>query len=330
MAKHEWGAREVFIAPGYEQFLDDNPDWIIRHAQGELDALNDNHYPEWCIVSVDYDAFEMRTWAWCCLEILGYSDLAVILNDPKRCPHVEMGTRLSQKHVESPDWQTAYAWGYGLKKTDPKAYKAIRGLAKGPNFGLPGGMGAARLRDYCRLNYGVEITEEQAVYACKVWREIYREAQPYLDWVSDGIGKKRGSKGTIRQFVSGRVRGNVGFTDGSNGYFQGLAADIALAAGWRLIEEAYENSSSPLYGCRPLAFVHDEWLYAIPRKRLPEAGPFMAKIMSQTAMDMTGHKVLFSCSAAGMYRWSKSAGDPFYDKDGRLIPYEESRAYEAP
>lgn len=325
MAKaYAWGARECFVAPGYEQFLQENPDWLERRAQGELRAMED--LPPWCIVSVDYEAFEMRTWAWCCLQILGYSDLATILNDTRRCPHIEMGTRLwdaGANFVEAPSWEDMYRWGYGLKKTDKKLLKEVRGVAKGPNFGLPGGMGAARLQDYCRLSYGVKITLEQAEYACKVWREIYREAQPYLDWVSEQIGRKRGSRGVITQFISQRVRGDVAFTEASNGFFQGLAADIAKAAGWRLCEEAYEKTDSPLYGCRPLAFVHDEWLYAIPRHRVAVAAPFMAKVMVDTAHEMTGGSVLFKAEAAAMYRWAKVAGDPYFDKDGLLIPYEE-------
>jgi DNA polymerase I-like protein with 3'-5' exonuclease and polymerase domains len=265
--------------------------------------------PGHAIVSVDYDAFEMRAWAQCCKWVLGYSDLADILNDPKRCPHVEMGAGL--KHL-------SVAEAYALKGEERKA---LRGVAKGPNFGLPGGMGAARLMDYCRLSYGVELTLSEAQEACAVWRRVYREAQPYLDWVSRLIGQKRGSTNTIEQFVSKRLRGQVGFCDAANGFFQGLAADIAKAAGWKLIEQAYEIKTSALYGCRPLAFVHDEWLYEVPLDRLTEAGNLMAKIQTQVAVEWCPD-VLFTASPAAMLAWSKRAGDPVYDSKGDLIPYE--------
>lgn len=277
MAKHRNGPRECFVArPGY------------------------------AIVSVDYDACEMRTWSQVTKWILGYSDLMHILNDPARCPHVEMGAGI----LELP-----LAEAYALKGS---ARKDLRNLAKGPNFGLPGGMGWARLIDYCRGGYGVVLTPERAQKACAVWRTTYSEAQPYLDWVSSQIGRKRGSKGTIRQFWSGRVRGRVGFCDAANGYFQGLAADIALEAGSRMAEEAYTDPSSPLYGCRPLAFIHDEWLYEIPIDRIHEAGHRMAYIMTSTAMEICPD-VLFTALPAAMLRWSKAFGDPVYTLGGKVV-----------
>lgn len=294
--------------------------------------------PDECLVSVDFDAFEMRTWAQCCYNILGYSDLRDILNNPKRCPHVEMGTMLRNQHVESDDWAVKFAWGYGLKKTDPKDFKKVRGLAKGPNFGLPGGMGAERLMDYCRLGYGVTLSLDEAKNACKVWREIYREAQPYLDHISNDIlsSRKRGAKGELAQFVSNRIRGQVGFCDGANGYFQALAADAAKAAGWAIIQEAYCDTSSPLYGARPVAFIHDEWIFAVRRDRLHAAAHCMRDIMVKVVQDTYCPDVLISASPAASYRWSKSAGDPVYIKDGKissfeaggeLIPWEEAEAY---
>jgi hypothetical protein len=274
------------------------------------------------IVSVDFDSFELRTWAQCCLWILKYSELANILNNPKRCPHVEMGTYL-RNQLGTGDWATKYAWGYGLKG---KERLKVRGLAKGPNFGLPGGMGAARLQDYCYSNYAEELTLEQAQLACRVWREIYPEAQPYLDWVSEQVGKKRGSRSTIEQFVSKRLRGDVGFTDASNGYFQGLAADAAKAAGWALWKEAYVNKASPLYGCRPLAFIHDEHIFEIPLDRLHEAAYHMAKVQ-QAAAQAYCPDVAITCGPAAMYRWSKAGGDAVHNASGELICFEEAPGY---
>lgn len=277
--------------------------------------------PGWAIVSVDMDSFEMRTWAWILLQLFGAAacTLPAILNDPTRCPHVEMGCKIYQ--AEGRDLTLAQA--YALKGQEKKD---LRGLAKGPNFGLPGGMGAERLMAYCWTNYGVELELEDDPATgkvggrsiCRIWREMYPEAQPYLDWVSLQIGRKRGSKATIEQFVSRRLRGKVGFTDAANGYFQALAADIAKKAGWRLAYEAYNVPSSPLYGCRPLAFVHDEWLYEVPVASIHEAGVRMAEIMTQTATEMC-EGILFSASPAAMYRWSKASGDPVFSHNGKVV-----------
>lgn len=320
-----WGQRECFVAPGYEDYLRHNPQWRKLKT---LCAKDLTLLPDEVIVSVDFDAFEMRTWAQCCLNILGYSDLAAILNDTRRCPHIEMGTRLHDAgahfNINGATWQDQFAWGYGLKKSDKKLLKNVRGLAKGPNFGLPGGMGWERLMDYCRLNYGVVLDEAQARFACAVWREGYREAQPYLDYISEtvlGGGFGKGKKGSIVQFVSNRIRGDVGFCDASNGYFQGLAADAALAGYWGLAEEAYCRTDSPMYGSRPLAFCHDEALFAMKRQGLHEAAHRMRDVFVGRAQAYCPDVILTAAPAA-MFRWAKVAGDPIYVKDGRLSSFE--------
>lgn len=291
--------------------------------------------PGYAIVSVDFDACELRTWAQICFWLFGAGCvLPTILNNPERCPHIELGTRLHDQFVESPEWQEAYAWGYGLRQTDKAKLKDVRGLAKGPGFGLPGGMGWQRLIHYCWASYRVPITPEMAQRACAVWREIYPEAQPYLDWVKDQVGRKYGSRNQIEQFWSKRLRGDTGFTDAANGYFQGLAADIAKRAGFLIAQECYADPKSPLYGCRPLAFVHDEWLVEVPLRKLTEAGFRIAEIMTGTAMGICPD-VLFTASPAAMLCWSKAAGDPhFKGPDGKLckvntpgrqlITYEEA------
>lgn len=272
--------------------------------------------PGHAIVSVDYDAFEMRTWAQICHGLFGYSALREILNDTKRCPHVEMGAAIEGLSVEE---------AYALKATDKDRFKELRSVAKGPNFGLPGGMGAARLVDYCWVGYRVRLTEARAAEIIRIWKQVYPEAQAYLDWISEHFPRKKAPddrpRTKITQFGSRRIRGRVTYTEAANGYFQALAADIAKDAGWRLAKEAYGQPSSPLYGCRPLAFVHDEWLYAVPLDRLTEAGHRMAHVMTATAMEWCPD-VLFTASPAAMLRWSKKAGDPVYDRDGNLVPWE--------
>jgi hypothetical protein len=262
--------------------------------------------PGHAMISLDFDSFEMRTWAQVCLWVVGHSNLAAVLNDPKRCPHVEMGAGLlGLSHAEA----------YAMKGPERKA---LRGMAKGPNFGLPGGMGWASLIAYCRSNYGITLTEDQARQACRVWRETWPEAQPYLDWVAKIAGK---GNATISQFVSDRVRGGTGFCDTANGYFQGLAADIAKAAGWRLTRAMYTEPGSPLHGCRMLAFVHDEFIFEAPLDRLTEAGDCASRIVTETAREWSPD-LLYTASPAAMLRWSKAAGDPVYDKAEKLIPYE--------
>lgn len=340
--KHNrWGARECFVAPGYTEWLKKWGSFDPATGRTTVDPqCYLDHPPEWVIISVDFDAFEMRTWAQCCVWMLGKPNCVLweILNNAKRCPHIEMGTRIEGQWVDAPSWEQQYAWGYGLKKSDPKRLKGVRNLAKGPNFGLPGGMAYLRLMDYCRLGYGVVLDEEKAQLICAVWREMYPEAQPYLDEVKERLKLFRyGSRGTMEQFVSKRIRGDVGFCDGANGFFQGLASDAAKNSGIELMYEAYERVLSPFYGSRPLAFVHDEWLYAVRRSMLHEAGHRMRDVQVGAAQPYCPD-VMLTASPAGFYRWSKAAGDPVYllpnsklstnpDGGARLIAYEEKAAY---
>lgn len=294
--------------------------------------------PGYATISVDMDAFEMRVWAQVTSWVFGAKNCALIhiLNDVKRCSHVEMGAALYTACPDKPDLSREAA--YALKGTNPKEFKALRGLAKGPNFGLPGGMGPARLMGYCWTNYRVAIDLPTSEIACKVWREELPEAQPYLDWAKEQVGKKYGSRGTIEQFWSKRRRGNTGFTNAANGYFQGLAADVIKEATNRALEEMYCDPRSPLYGSFPLAFVHDELLIETPLGKLTEAGLRLAKIFCDTAMEICPD-VLFTASPAAMLTWSKQAGDPWWLKDGKvsgkyaegaeLITYESYLTYKA-
>jgi DNA polymerase I-like protein with 3'-5' exonuclease and polymerase domains len=284
------------------------------------------------LISVDFDAFEMRTWAQILVWLFGFSACALpaILNDPKRCPHVEFGSRIYTASDSKPD--LTFEEAYALKKLDPKEFKALRGLAKGPNFGLPGGMSAKRLVGYCYSSYGVSINLEMAETMVAVWKEMYPEADPYLSWVKDQVGRKYGSKAQITQFFSKRLRGRVGYTNGANGFFQGLAADIAKIAYSRACEEAYCDRSSDLYGSYPAAFIHDEELMESPDEQRTEAGLRLATIFTETAMEICPD-VLFTAAPAAMKELSKAAGDPHWLKDGaladkyspgaKLITYEE-------
>lgn len=266
--------------------------------------------PGHAIVSIDFDSFELRTWSQVCLDLLGYSDMAVVLRDPKRCPHVEMGATLEGIPV---------AEAYALKKSDPKRYKSMRQAGKLANFGAPGGLGAARLCDLARGTYGLDVTEARAKEILQGWRDLWREAGAYLNYIAELVGP-RGSRITIKQLRSGRYRGNVGYCDAANSFFQGLASDAAKAGMVELMYEQYERTESPVYGCRTLAFIHDEVLVEIPLDHLHEAA-FRARDVFVAGAQVFVPDVPLTASPAAQLRWSKAAGDPCFI-DGRLVTYE--------
>jgi len=274
--------------------------------------------PGHAIVSIDFDSFELRTWSQVCIDLLGYSDMAVVLRDPKRCPHVEMGAC-----VEG----IAASEAYALKKTDPKRFKALRQIAKALNFGAPGGLGAARFSDFARSTYGLDnVTEARAKELLLLWRDTWREAGAYLNYIAELVGP-RGSRITIQQLRSGRYRGNVGYCDAANSFFQGLAADAAKAGMVELMYEQYERTESPVYGCRTLAFIHDEVLIEIPLDRLHEAA-FRARDVFVAGAQVFVPDVPLTASPAAQLRWSKASGDPCLI-DGRLVTYEHYQEHKA-
>jgi DNA polymerase I-like protein with 3'-5' exonuclease and polymerase domains len=197
------------------------------------------------------------------------------------------------------------------KKTDKRA-KEARAAGKPLNFGLPGGMGPKGLMAYAKTQYGVVFTEKEAEGHIAVWRKLWPEHKPYfaqtrrhLDHVEPFV-----------QLVSGRVRGGCGYTDGNNTIFQGLAADAAKYAGFRLAHACYMGS---MRGAFIVNFVHDEFIFEFPEARAHELAMEAVRIMEAAAKELIPN-VPPKVEPALMRRWHKEAG-PVWE-NGRLVPWE--------
>jgi hypothetical protein len=64
--------------------------------------------------------------------------------------------------------------------------------------------------------------------------------------------------------VSNRARYLRKYTVGCNTPFQGISADGAKEAVIQAFQECYFMKKSPLYGCKPIMFVHDEIVLECP------------------------------------------------------------------
>lgn len=120
----------------------------------------------------------------------------------------------------------------------------------------------------------------------------------------------------------GLVRGGCHFCDGANNAFQGLAARGAKAAFYRVCHEAYTEASSPVFGVRPVVFVHDEIVAEVPIATAHEAAQRVSEIMVQT-MHLFVPDVRVTAEPALMEQWLKGA-EPVYDSKNRLIPWVPS------
>jgi hypothetical protein len=149
------------------------------------------------------------------------------------------------------------------------------------------------------------------------WDDIGPTSKPgtYFAWVQDRIGEW--GDGELPCFGTHRVRGGLDFTNGSNNGFQALAADGAKNALRKLVRECYLDEGSPLWGTRPVFFVHDEIVAEIPEERAALAGPRMAEVMV-AAMREYVEDVTVKAEPALMRHWVKIAEPAYVGVDGSL------------
>lgn len=260
------------------------------------------------LISVDYDSQELRALAQVLLEIVGQSTLAErYRKDPSYDPHTDFAARLLGM---------TYREAMTKKKSDARV-KDMRQRSKGANFGYPGGMGAKKFVLYAR-GYGLNMSEAESAELRDRWFEQWPEMKRYFDHVSQ---MSANGTGTLVQLYSGRRRGNCGFSDGANSYFQGLAADISKLAMYEVTRACYADPASPLYGCRVVAFIHDEIILEAPIEYGHEAAEELVRVMIE-CMEKYTPDVPAKASPAMMYHWTKEA-DEIRDAHGKLIPWED-------
>ena len=200
--------------------------------------------PGFVYAAADYSGFELRTVAQVVLVALGIrSRLAEALNAGFD-PHLELARRILE-----------ISYDEAKARIHEDEVDLARQTGKVGNFGFPGGLGIVRFVHFARKQYGVILTERQAIELKRYWLAAWPEFDRYFAWVGDQCDE---AIPTVKQLYSNRVRANVSFTEACNSYFQGLAADAAKAAGFLIARACYVDTSSPLFGSRPCNFVHDE------------------------------------------------------------------------
>lgn len=269
------------------------------------------------LCSVDYGSQEMVTFAQVMQWVIGDNSLAEALNQ-NLDPHLLFACE-QMLHI-------TYDEGLRRKKAGDPEVLSKRQKAKGPNFGYPGGMGAEKFCEYMRSQDPPEFyTIEEAEEIRNLWFVQWRhDPRRYFRHVSKIVEEW----GWCKQFVSGRVRGGVGFTDCANTYFQGLAADMSKAALYEVVRRCYtgrtaEGKPSALAGCRVVAFIHDELLAELLEHRAHEAAHEIAAVMRETSKrycpDVKG-----KAEPALMRRWYKGA-EYVEGPAGLLVPWEPKK-----
>lgn len=270
--------------------------------------------PGCTLIAADYGQAELVSLAQITYALCGFSKMRELINQDMDL-HVDFAKEIIS--IETGQ-SLIYDQAYALHKAKDAYMKERRALAKGFNFGKPGGLGAASFQSYVRKGWGVEITFEQSRTLGYAWLDHFEEMRPYFRWVSNLLERGDG-RADIQQYMSGRWRGKCFYTQACNTMFQGLTADAAKAALFEVSRHCYSVPSSALYGCRPVLFVHDEIITEAPREQAPEAAIEQERIMVEVYQRYTPD-VKITAGAHLMDSWYKEA-EGLYDERGKLIPW---------
>ncbi len=249
-------------------------------GRGKLAGIRECFVPRpGCVfIQADYSGLELCTLAQACLDILGHSRLALVLNEG-RDAHTEMACLILG---------ITYEEGIARKvKEHPchQEFDRARQTAKVANFGFPGGLGAKNLVKFARKTYRVwlDLTDKEAVDEAKklkrFWESAWPEMPDYFAHVNSHCSREGGS---IKQLRSNRVRsieGPKAYTALCNSFFQGLGADATGHAGWLVWKACYVDRESPLYGSRIVNYIHDEIIAETPEARAPAAAEELSRLM---------------------------------------------------
>lgn len=346
--------RETYVPALKAPVINPRPNVLVESGRASYDGLvqlmPQKGGVRECIVprpghvfcSIDYAAVELSTLSQCCLWIVGESRMAESINGGKDLHSLFASSMVGMDYD---------AFKTGLKGTDAALAKKLKGYrqaAKAANFGFPGGMGAPKLvlakRKQENLRFcltiggaekcGVEKVTEWKGRPCpplckrcvelaeelrNSWFQQWPEMKRYFSFISETVD----FNGELIQFGSDRVRGGLDFCNGANTLFQGLAADGAKHALWKVSKECYTDTASPMYGARPLIFVHDEIFSEMFEETAHLAAPRMTDVMVE-AMKEFVPDVKISAEPALMRKWTKAA-EPVWSPEGRLLVWEEKK-----
>lgn len=269
--------------------------------------------PGHVFAGADFDTAELRSLAQVCYDLFGYSAMGEALKADKDL-HIDLASELVA---------TPYDELYERYKAGDTYVEDARQFCKIGNFGLPGGMGAPAFQDYAKSN-GKIITMEEAIAIHKGFPRKWFEMPEYFQFCKNLAGADEAPR--VIFVRSGMVRGKVRYTAICNGFFQHLTAMGAKDACADVARECYvgltpEGKRSPLFGCRPVLFLHDEIIIEIPEisaEFVHLATMRLAEVMKK-AMEKWITDLPVKCSPVVTRKWWKGA-KAIYGSDGLIVP----------
>lgn len=261
------------------------------------------------ILQLDVPGLELHTFGECATEWLGESRMAQLLIQ-RIDVHSFVGAEFAGVPYEE-----------FMARSDE--LKIFRQTAKPFNFGRLGGMGEKRFIPYARKSSGgkVNLTRDEYHAHNRSWLRAIPEAPRWFDLAKRRADYANDQKATVLHLYSNRWRGDCGFTDACNTPFQGLGADLAKRCTVRIGRACYADENSPLFSCRLINFIHDEWLLEIPDDGYAhERAEALADIVHFTLNEWLRHVPFYrdEFKPVLMRRWGKGA-KAAHDAAGRLV-----------
>lgn len=267
------------------------------------------------LISADWSTAELHALAEVCHHLFGRSALGERLVSGEDV-HLALGADV----FRWPLVEAKRAKNGELGSENKKRAKQARMMGKVGNFGVPGGMGASGLRTWASATYGIELSETAARTIIGAFMRSYPEMRAYFAQVKLECSDKVRTPGLIRHIYSNRYRGGCMFTQAANTRFQGLTADMAKDAGFKLSHECYVDTSSVLYGSRIVNFIHDEFLVESPQMLGHECAMRVVQIMEDAGRRWCSQYPV-RAEPAVMLHWRKDA-EAVYNSAGRLVCWE--------
>lgn len=261
------------------------------------------------LVHVDFDTLELRALAQVLLDFFGQSTMAEALRAGE-----DLHLRVAAQILNIDPREAVERYNAGDKDVEDK-----RQIAKALNFGAMGGLGAATFVEYAKAMGVKNLDVGDAKRLLHVWKQSWPEMQAYFARIS---AMTDGGDATIVHPRSGFVRGGVNYCAACNSHVQELAAQGAKAALWNVQRECYLDKNSPLYGVRPIVYIHDE-IGAVVKfdasnlKPASDAADRMAQVMRE-GMAQWIPDIPIGAGPVMMRRWYKGA--KAVRVDGLLVP----------
>lgn len=299
--------------------------------------------PGHVICSVDYEGLELASLAQTCYSLFGYSVHRDMINAGVNL-HTYMGAQIAHRKDDGfrqycqdskandplSIYRTFSEFDGGTEE-EQTFFDKWRKMAKPADLGLPGGMGTSTFVTYA-AGYGVLLTEEEAQEIKDIWFETFPEMKDYFNFVnkrlkdqSNSSVDEDGNHVPLYAYTSplGMYRAGATYCAAANGKaLQTPSAEGAKIATFKVVRACYDwTQKSVLFGCRPLAFIHDEILGEIPEdEKMGDRANEVSKIMVDS-MKKIMPDIDIRAEPALMHRWNKKAKTVIND-DGELEVWE--------